>query len=261
MNKKAKRHNQLLSLIRAQGMVPIKALAAALQVSEMTVRRDLEILKEQPVSAEILETADIYGILPDLYTNESGDYSLLAAIQKSNEQKARIGEFAASLLSYGNVIIIDTGSTTARMIPYIPTDLDLTIVCFNANVLFELRRKPGVRLYFCGGVYHPNTEMFESPEGIAFIRRLRANKAFISAAGIHETLGVTCANQYEIAMKRAIIESSAEHILLADSGKFGQVRSSYFCEMSDITHIVTDDRLPEAWVSRIEDMDIRLDRC
>ena len=74
--------------------------------------------------------------------------------------------------------------------------------------------------------------------GVAFIHNIRANKVFISAAGVHEELGISCANSYEVATKRAILKS-ARHILVADSSKFGVVRSAYFCNLTDID---TSDR-------------------
>lgn len=251
MNKKTKRQCEVLNIIKSQGMVPVKNIAAILQVSEMTIRRDLEELKYQ-----LSENRPGGGDTPP--ADEEEGYNLFQAIQKSNEQKERIGKLASSLLNNGDVIILDTGSTTDRMLPYIPSDKNLTVVCFNANVLFALRHKPGIRIYFAGGTYHQNTEMFESPEGIQFIRRLRANKVFLSAAGIHETLGITCANEYEIVTKNAIIESSSERILLADSSKFNQVCSFYFCDLDVITSVVTDSDIPGPWKKRINDRDIPL---
>ncbi|MDR1549362.1 MAG: DeoR/GlpR family DNA-binding transcription regulator [Hungatella sp.] len=242
MNKKKKRQAALLKIIGEQGMVPVKIMASMLQVSQMTIHRDLVELKDKP--AELEENKE---------HREDSDggtsYNLFQAIQNANEQKEKIGKFAAGMLNEGDVVILDTGSTTNRMLPHIPTDKNISVVCFNANVLLELRHKPGIRIFFAGGIYHPNTEMCESPEGIGFLRRLRANKVFLSAAGVHETLGVTCANEYEIATKNTIIQSASEHILLVDSGKFGRVHSSHFCDMDVIHSVVTDQNISKEWRS------------
>ena len=156
------------------------------------------------------------------------------------------------------MIIIDTGSTTARILPYLPENMNLTILSYNANVLIELRHKPGIQLLFCGGNYHLNTEMFESEEGIAFIRRIRANKAFLSAAGIHRELGITCANTYEVATKQAVISSSSQKILVSDSSKFGRLRSAYFCDLDEIDTIITDHSLPKDWRDELSQRKIEL---
>ncbi len=242
-NRKNKRQQDLLTIIEAQGMLSVRAIAAMLNVSEMTVRRDLEKLR---------------GDRGEPTGEQTGQYSLLEAIEHSNQQKEEIGKYAASLVEPNDVIIIDTGSTTVRILPYLPENMNLTVLCYNANILMELRHKPGIQLLFCGGNYHLNTEMFESEEGIEFIRRIRANKAFLSAAGIHSKLGVTCANTYEVATKRAVIASSSQRILVADSSKFGRLRPAYFCDLDDIDMIVTDHSLREDWRDELKRRKISL---
>ncbi|WP_243116506.1 DeoR/GlpR family DNA-binding transcription regulator [Hydrogenoanaerobacterium saccharovorans] len=153
---------------------------------------------------------------------------------------------------------MDTGTTTERIVPHLPTNKDITVLCYNINVLMELRRNPGVKMMFAGGYYHSNTQMFESAEGISFIRSLRAQKVFVSAAGIHEGLGVTCIENYEVPTKRAILKSSLEKILVADSSKFDVVRSAYFCDLSQINTIVTDSGLSDEWKHRLTAMGITL---
>lgn len=241
--RKSKRQQDLIKIIEAQGMLPVRSIAAMLNVSEMTVRRDLEELRSDGGA---------------MAGEQSSQYSLLEAIEHSNHQKEEIGKYAASLIEPNDVIIIDTGSTTARILPYLPDNINLTILSYNANVLMELRHKSGIQLLFCGGNYHLNTEMFESEEGIAFIRRIRANKAFLSAAGIHSELGITCANTYEVATKRAVISSSSQKILLADSSKFGRLRSAYFCDLDDIDTVVTDHSLQEEWRNELKRRKIEL---
>lgn len=102
-----------------------------------------------------------------------------------------------------------------------------------------------------GGYYYPTTQMFHCPESLRFIRSIRINKFFLSAAGVHETLGISCANSHEVATKQALMDSTQEHILVADSSKFGMVRSSYVCDLSEIHTIITDDQLSQPWIDRI----------
>lgn len=243
MSNKAGRQNKLIDIIKIQGILPVRTLSTMLGVSEMTVRRDLEELKSSGLS--------------ETHSDQNG-YNLLTALQKSNEQKNKIGKTAVKLLQPNDVIILDTGSTVVHMLQYLPEDYNLTILCYNANVLFELRYKPGIKILFCGGVYHPNTEMFESTEGIQFIRKTRANKVFLSAAGVHKELGITCANAYEVPTKQAIMQSSIEKILVVDSSKFDQVQSAYFCELSDINKVVTDKMISDDWKILMKQKGIQL---
>ena len=113
MNKKERRQAELVKIIETHGMLSMKDMASLLQVSPMTVYRDLNELKYKP---DMTTSPDSPG--EDDETNSS--YNLIQAIQESNEQKERIGKFAASLIHENDIIILDTGSTVDRMLPYIP---------------------------------------------------------------------------------------------------------------------------------------------
>ena len=79
----------------------------------------------------------------------------------------------------------------------------------------------------------------------------RATKVFVSAAGVHHPLGVTCTSTYELESKREILKASMEKILLVDSSKFGQVHKNYICEFNVFDKIITDKQLSEAWKKTI----------
>src|SRR5690606_3879851 len=99
--------------------------------------------------------------------------------------------------------------------------------------------------------------MFESAEGVSLIQRIRANKMFVSASGIHKELGITCANNYEVVTKRSALNSSYTKILLADSSKFGTIKQGYFAQLNDIDIIVTDNELSNNWRQFITEQGIK----
>ena len=222
----------------------------------MTIRRDLEILK----SKQIAENIDGISVYNSSQTNNSSksDYNLSSEHDKHFVQKNAIAEYAAGLIKQGETIILDTGSTTEKIVPFIPKNFHLTILCSNMNILTKLYRRTDIQIILAGGIYHPDTQLFECPEGIEFIQGIRAQKVFLSAAGIHSSLGITCANQYEVPGKQALLSSSMEHILVADSSKFGSVKSAFFANLSDLDVIITDNELPKAWRETILDLGIKL---
>lgn len=256
MNKKTERINRLIEILRVRHFVSVKELSSLLGVSEMTIRRDLTILESNHVAENIYGTS-VYNPA-HIISKQSKEYNFINELQRQNTQKDAIGRFAATLIERDDIIILDTGTTTEQIVPHIPSNLNITALCYNINILMELRRNTGVHMLFSGGNYHPNTQMFECPEGIEFIRGIRAQKVFISAAGIHNTLGITCVNSYEVPTKRAILASSLQHILVADAQKFGTVRPSYFCTLADIDVIVTDSALSNEWREHIIEQGITL---
>lgn len=256
MGKPDERQGRLIEILRVRGYVSIKELAGLLAVSEMTVRRDLKVLEKNNIAHNV----DGKSVFNSAYTGfpEDSAYNLLAETGRHNAEKERIGIYAASLMEPRDIVIIDTGTTTERIAHHLPINRDLTALCYNINILMELRRNPGVKMLFAGGHYHSNTQMFASSEGIEFIGGIRAQKVFVSAAGIHRELGITCSNAYEKLTKKAILSSSLRRILVADSGKFGVVRSTHFCDLQDIHEIITDSGLSEDWRYHLGELDIKL---
>lgn len=256
MNKKADRMNRLIEIIRSKNGASVKELAALLDVSEMTVRRDLIILEKNNIVNNVYGAA----IYNPAYKQEQTDssYELSNAKNRQDLEKSKIGAFAASLIKPGDIVVIDTGSTTEMLAEYIDDSLEATILCYNANILNSLREKENLSLIFSGGRYHSKTQMVESAEGIELIQSMRFTKAFISAAGVHHNLGVTCVYHYEVPTKKAIMQSSVEKILLLDSSKFDQVKPAYFANLEDFDVIITDGSIAEEWKKETERLKIRL---
>jgi DeoR family deoxyribose operon repressor len=170
----------------------------------------------------------------------------------------RIGECAVQLIETDDIVIFDTGSTTEFIARLLPEKLKCTVLCYNVNILVEVHKKANCNVIFTGGFYHDNTMMFESPEGVALIKRNRANKAFISATGINDRLGITCENEYELDTRQAIIQSSMTRILVADSSKFDKVRSTHFASLEDIDVLVTDEGIPDKYRQLVPQLGIDL---
>lgn len=255
MSKKTDRINLLIDIIKSKNGASVKELASLLGVSEMTIRRDLIVLEQNNIVNNVYGAA-IYNPAHKEITDSC--YELTNAKTTQDFEKSKIGAFAASFIQPGDIVVIDTGSTTEMLAEHIDDKLEATVLCFNANILNSLRHKDKLSLIFSGGRYHPKTQMVESAEGIELIQSMRFNKAFISAAGIHHNLGVTCVYHYEIATKKAILQSSLEKILLLDSSKFNQVKPAYFANLEDFDVIITDDSLPAEWKKQIEDAGIKL---
>lgn len=255
MGKKNERMNQLVDLLILKNGATVKELASHLQVSEMTIRRDLSVLHEKGIVNNVYGAAILN---PDNNITESGKYHINAAVDSHHDEKERIGKFASTLINANDMLIIDTGSTTGAVAKYINPEQPLKVLCYNHNTLNFLVGKPKIKLIFSGGFYHANTQMFEGPQGIALIESVRASKVFISAAGIHETMGITCVNGYEVATKRAIMKSSYERILVADSSKFSVIQTAFFAELEEIHTIITDTGISQQWISLIEEKGIKL---
>lgn len=250
------RANKIIDILKEKNGATVKELASILNVSEMTIRRDLEVLKNNNIVNNVYG-ATIYNPSNNIEKLESF-YDIENEVVKQENQKLKIGKAAVSLINEDDIVIIDTGTTTEKLAASISSDIKMSALIFNTNILNELVKKKNINLIFSGGYFHPNTQMFESPEGISLIKKTRATKVFVSAAGVHENLGVTCSNNYEVLTKQAIINSSLEKILLVDSSKFGVVKSAYFADLDDFDTVITDDGISNEWKEIIHTKGIKL---
>ncbi len=254
--KKNERIKTIINLLRFKNAVSIRELTKQLGVSEMTVRRDLALLENDSI-VELIPGGAIFKDNTDS-EREQEKYLIANEETRRTREKIRIGKKAASLIEYSDTIILDVGSTTEYVAKFLREDLPVTVLCYALNILVEIYRKKHCSPIFAGGYFHDNTLMFESSEGIELINRTRADKGFISAAGFHDTLGVTCANPYEIETKKAVLHSSKTKILLIDSSKFGKTKNAYFADTGDFDMIITDSEIPEEYQESISSLGIEL---
>lgn len=245
---RAHRAVAILSLVKSEGFAKVADIAQAIRVSPMTVRRDLQRLEEENLVRLVHG-----GVMPVADAAEAREtpYSLIAEETHRSEEKARIGARAAALLEPNDIIVIDSGTTTEYLAKSIPEDMPLTILCYTLNVVFEIYRRKACKIIFAGGYYHENTMMFESAEGTELIRKLRVGKAFVGATGVHQRFGVTCSNPCEPDVKRAVMGSSMNRILLVDSSKFGAIRPFHFADLGQFEAVITDGGVPGEYVDAV----------
>ena len=259
MEKKRQRLSKIVDILRSQDTMTVRELSERLEVSLMTVRRDLDELQAEGIVERSYGKAVLCRNAPhSLYENIENIYSLTWASGSMDEQKSRIAQYAASLIEPGEVIILDNGSTTDRIADHIPYGIDLTVACYNLNILVKLANRDKMNIIFAGGYFHPSDQMFESAENINFLGTIRAHKLFLSASGVHTALGMTCAHDFEVAVKQTVLKSALKKILVADSSKFGTVKTVYFEKMDVLDMIITDTGLSREWAEIIRGKGIEL---
>jgi DeoR family transcriptional regulator, deoxyribose operon repressor len=255
MSNKTERTDQILEILKRDGSAGIAELASMLGVTTMTVRRDLaELAGEELVRV-------YHGVALPLRGKESftHEYLLSQAEMQHVEEKTRIARKAASMVEPNDILIIDAGSTAAMTAGFIPKDIPVKIICFGLNVFLQSLGKNNSDVILVGGLYHDTSRVFESPESIELLQKYRATKAFISANGVREDLGVTCSNTFEIAIKQAALQSSLQKILISDSSKFGKVTSCYFAALEEFDTVITDSGVPETAVRNMREKDIKVE--
>ena len=255
-----KRIKNIVNLLNQSAELTVKEIAEMMRVSDMTVRRDLNELESKGTirrthgGAQLLDPASS---VRDPYI--LGEQTLLHAREKN-----LIGMKAASLVKPHETLFFDSGSTTPFVAKHLDPELPITVLCYTFTNALEFYPRKNANLILLGGFFHRDSNIFHSVENRALVRNIRADKAFISTGGLDAELGLTTFFYYEADIKREMIHSARQIILVADSTKFGKISVAHFAGLDEIDTIVTDDGIAEEHRKILFDRGIELivaDRC
>ncbi|WP_034912136.1 DNA-binding transcriptional repressor DeoR [Erwinia sp. 9145] len=244
------RINKLEQALRRTDKIHLKEAAKLLTVSEMTVRRDLN---EQPASLVLLG-----GYIVSDPKRHQPHYFVSDQQAQNVAKKRRLGALAAALITPGETVFFDCGTTMPWVIEAIDDTLAFTAICCAMNTFLALKEKPLCRVILNGGEFHADNAIFTPLGAGSVMDSLCPGKAFISAAGIDAEQGATCYNLNELPMKHQAMQRAAQKILLADSSKFGKVLPARIGELNAFTMLISDEPPPKKLGDRLAQQGVKL---
>jgi len=247
MSKMISRHNSIIEKVQTLNYQTVRQLADALKVSEMTIRRDIQMLAGKGYLKQVYG-----GVMSSSERKTNPEYALSDEMEKNIEKKKRIAAAAVDLLNPGDVIFLDTGTTVLTLARMLPKDLPLTIITPSFTAIEALVNLPNIRLICPGGHFAPKQKTFYQSDVANNIEGYRANKSFIGAAGYDMNLGLTCYYPEDVLFKQAMMKLSQEKVLLLDSAKFNQVSTCVYGNIEDFSKIITDEDIPLNYLEDIE---------
>ncbi|MEE1755816.1 DeoR/GlpR family DNA-binding transcription regulator [Streptomyces sp. SP18CS02] len=239
------RQQEILRLAREGGRVEVLSLAEEFQVTAETVRRDLKALDRAGLVRRVHGGAIPAGRLdfePDLAERES----------TAADEKDRIARAALAELPERGSVILDAGSTVARLAAGLPPACDLTVVTHALPVAFRLADHPGIALHLVGGRVRHRTRAAVDAWALRAYGQIRADVVFLGANGFSAQHGLTTPDLAEAAVKQALISAARRVVLLADSGKFGTEQFARFGDLADVDLLITDTGLSQEAAEAIE---------
>lgn len=235
------RRTKLLELIRQRGFASLPALAEALEVSESTVRRDLDFLEESGVAQRT------HGGV--FYTGPSPKLAHFDQRQSLNwDRKRQIAVAASGLIEDNETILLDGGSTTYELAQLL-VGRPLQVVTNSLPVANLFTSSGNADLVFIGGYVHAKTGVSLGPYANQMLAGLNVRRAVLSVAGLNQR-GAYNSNLLLVETERAMMQSAEEVIVVADSTKFGHTSLSQLCTLEEIDVLVTDHEISEAWRER-----------
>lgn len=244
------RRNKILEELQLNKKVVVGDLARSFQVSEETIRRDLDRLDKEGLAIKSYGGAVI---------NENSAIDLPFNVRKhrNTEGKKKIAELIASLIGDGDHITLDPSTTAVYIAKALKGKKGLTVITNSIEVMIELSDVESWNVICSGGTMKEGYLALTGPRAVEGIGAFNADKAIMSCKGFDRVKGVTDGNELFCEAKRAMLDNSKEHIIAVDHTKFETVAFSKICDMDRVDVIVTDEKPDDSWLSMFERMEIK----
>ncbi len=247
------RRQSLLAMLRKQPGLSVPELALALDVSEGTVRNDLNALEQQNLLTRVHGGA----ILQDQFQN----VSFIRRYQQNAEAKLAIARQASALVNDDASILLDASSTAYYFAKALSKHQRLRVITNGFEVARELAQNPSNTVILIGGIVNNESSSSTGLLSERIIEELHVEMAFLSCSGFSLERGMTEVHLGEAQLKRKMIESSRQLIALVDSSKFGKEDLTSFARPEKICRLFTDHHLSSDWLERLRQARVEFTIC
>lgn len=244
------RLEKIIALLEKEDRLVTKNLPEILNTTSVTIRKDIAILEQRG----LLKRTHGGAIKPrklfhGLALNEKEKLNL--------EEKIRIAKKAAKLISEGDTIILDSGSTTSFIAKEIKQMKGITVIT-NAINIVSILLNSDIDVILIGGLLLKETSTLVGPLADDALRKMSADKLFLGVDGIDFEVGLTTPNILEANTSRVMMEMSGEIILVVDASKFGRRSLGVISKVSEVNSIITTKKLSENELKKFADYDVEV---
>lgn len=245
------RRNAILSKLQAEKKVVVSDLSTLFDVTEETIRRDLEKLENEGLAKKTYGGAVL---------NESLNIDLPYIVRKKANVSGKqyIATLIGDMISDGDHIILDGSSTALFVSKHIKDKKNITVITNSVEILLELSDRKDWNILSTGGSLKEGGLSLVGYQAERMISTFHVDLAVFSSKGIDIENGVTDSNESDAQIKKLILKASKKRILAVDSSKFDKTSFTKICELSDVDMIVTDSEPGEAWVKAAQTAGVEL---
>ena len=244
------RKTKILNSLNKYGKVKVCDLSQRYDVSEVTIRRDLQELEEDNLIKRVHG-----GAVSNNNTKFEPTFS--EKIDKFYDEKESVGKLAASLIEDGDTIAIDAGTTTLSIAKHIVAK-NITVLTNSVDVAYELAKKRDVEVIITGGTLRWETGAMVGPVADNTLENFRVDKSFIGTNGLCVIDGLTTPNIFEANTKRQMIRIAKQTIVVCDHSKFGIVSFAKIVNLDSVDMIVTDNQVDNELIGEFEEKNVKI---
>lgn len=246
------RRNDILNLLSEKGEVLVSELSKAFNVSEVTIRNDLDQLERKKALIRARGGAIKFE------TGVAIDQRLADKSRINIKEKSRIGKRAAQYVFESDTIIIDSGSTTAELVKNLPDLENLTVITNALNIANLIGNSNNITMIMLGGYFRKNSLSLVGPLAEKSMRNFNVDKVFLGVDGFDTKQGIFTPNIEEARLGELMIGIAKEVIVLVDSSKFKKRSLALICKINLIHKVITDSNISEEDKKRLEDAGVEV---
>lgn len=247
------RHEYIINLINKNGRVSVLELCEQLNVSSVTIRKDLQFLEDSKLLYRTHGGAN-------LHNPYQTDRSVIEKARLYEKEKIEIGKAAAKLVLENDSIIIGSGTTTQNLAREINPIGDLTVVTSAINVTMELLSHQNVEVIQLGGSVRRTSASVTGQYANNILEHFFCSKLFLGVDGIDMDYGISTTSAQEAMLNQRMIAAAQQVIVLADSSKFGRKSFGKIVDFSKIDVIISDS-IPTAFIDLFDSLGIETIIC
>jgi len=241
------RQNRILKILGLNNQTSVNELSSQLEVSSVTIRQDLNFLEAEGLLKRVHGGA----VLKD------GD-DLDNRLGKNYDKKLRIAKKLASLVNEGESILIESGSANVLLARELVKIKQVTIMTTNLYIARQFRKNSQANIVILGGIYQHDSETLVGKITKSCIDQIHIHKAFIGIDGYTSQDGFTLRDMFRAEISSHIIRKAREVFVVSDSSKFGRTGLTNICQLTDITHIATNQDLDPVYLDEFRKAGIDL---
>src|SRR5271170_4086200 len=245
------RQRAILEILRREGRVLVVDLAKQFHTSQVTIRKDLEILH-----AHGLVHRTHGGALP-AREGALEDPTLREKEKLHQKEKLRIATSAAAQVKEGQVVILDSGTTTTAIARALRNFHNITIITNALNIAAELTGAP-VEVILTGGTLRKNSFSLVGPIAEETLHRLNADILFLGVDGFDVQYGLSTPNLLEAKVNRVMVEVAKRTVAVCDSTKVGRRSLSLIVPISSLHEVITDRDIPKSDLRALKKMGVEV---
>lgn len=235
------RQQEIINIIKDKKSVSVAELSGHFFIGEATIRRDLEKLERMGVLKRTYGGAVLL---------EGLDSEIPLHVRETEQKQAKdvIGEIASSLVADGNIVIMDSSSTTLKMVPHLKLKSGLTVITNGAKTALELGENLHIKVYSTGGKLRENSLSYVGDIAKDCINRFFVDTVFFSCRALSMHSGLTDSSEDEALLRKCMMRSAKKAVLLCDHTKFDHVSFCRIADLDSIKYVVTDRQPSVQWI-------------